>query len=315
MIFATITSVVLIINFKMDAVVESIGEQDTKLVLFRKDFFDLNIRDIINRKSLFIINYLGFTQGKIEEPRIVRIKDEENILLSNEKTIEIFSSTGKLIASKSIDQVLEAERIIDSCILDLNKDSCDEILLILGDTDKTYGKGFLVYSLDNGFKRVFYQSFEDMNPWKIQISDVDGDGNKEISITMFKETRFHPVMANRPYIYDWVDNSIFPKWRGSRLSKPFDDYIFQDIDGDGADELISIEILQNGNKIINSYKWKGFGFEGLVESNEYEDIMAVKRAMESNGKIHIYIKENDKNKWVALEYDGTRFIEQALIEN
>lgn len=315
MISCTIATVILITNFKVDTVVETVTVQDDKVIFITGELFSFNFKGVIRKRGLYTIKNLEFTKGQLEEPVILHVKDDKYILIRDEKTIEIFSSAGKLVTSKSIDQVLEGDRIISSCVSDLNNDFCDEILLILGDMDKEYGNSLIVYSFDDELQRIFYQSLESMNPWKIQTSDVDGDKSREIAIAMFKETKFHPVMANRPYLYDWIDNRIFPKWRGSRLSKPFDDYIFQDIDDDGADELISIETLQDGYKVVNSYKWKGFGFEGLAESNEYEDIMAIERSVTNHKQIYINVKEKNVNKWVTLEYDGKRFLEEAKIEN
>jgi len=35
------------------------------------------------------------------------------------------------------------------------------------------------------------------------------------------------------------------------LSKPFEDYVFSDLDGDGRDELLAIEYLVDGRKVLN----------------------------------------------------------------
>jgi hypothetical protein len=114
-----------------------------------------------------------------------------------------------------------------------------------------------------------------LNPWKVQCADVDGDGGLDISIGAYKTTPFHPVYAKRPFIYDF-NGSLEPKWLGSRLSKPFEDYVFEDIDSDGMDEIISSEILSNGKMLLNAYKWKGFGFEAMGCSGEYESISGIK---------------------------------------
>ena len=65
---------------------------------------------------------------------------------------------------------------------------------------------------------------------------------------------------------------IVPKWRGSRLSRPFEDFLLFDIDKDGTSEIVASEILEDGRALINSYKWRGFGFEGFLESEELDKI-------------------------------------------
>lgn len=309
-----IAFVILGINIQIDEVIKVTDNKGEEYSFFRIKLFDYNIHGVKRTNNLFSLRIISMGKEKIQIPKVITIDNQKHFLFVNENSFDIFSLTGEVVATKSIERVLE-ERIVTSCISDLNNDNTDEILFISGDIGQQYGKDFRVFSLNDGVKEVYFQSFETMNPWKVQTSDVDGDGNKEISIAMYKETKFHPVMGNRPYIYDWVDNNLFPKWRGSRLSKPFDDYIFEDIDDDGADELISIEILQNGGKVINSYKWKGFGFEGLVESKEYEDIFTVVKDKEADGQIYIHISEIEEHKWVALEYGSDGFIEKDTRES
>ena len=247
------------------------------------------------------------------EQALLRVDAKEYALTCLAGNLQVASLDGKTVMD-SMKVIMNNEKIVSYCISDLNNDSTDEILMIIGCNTSEFGRDFVVYSYDNGLHKVYDKSFEGMNPWKVQTSDVDGDGQLEISIAMYKKTKFHPIMAKRPFIYDWNDTSIFPKWRGSRLSKPFDDYIFQDIDQDGSDELLAIELLSNGNKVISAYSWKGFGFEVLIESNEYEDIFTIKKSAHFPDQINVYLQESSKSKWLALKYDATGFLEQAIVE-
>ena len=125
-------------------------------------------------------------------------------------------------------------------------------------------------------KEIYAYNCKELNPWKVQTSDVDGDGMTEIALAVYKTSPFHPVMAKRPFLYDWINGGIFPKWRGSRLSRPFDDYVFADMDSDGKDELVSAEHLADGGKVLSCYCWKGFGFEKIAESEGFEDISSIR---------------------------------------
>lgn len=116
--------------------------------------------------------------------------------------------------------------------------------------------------------------FTAIKPHKIQAGDVDGDGIQEIAICVYKTTEFHPVLARRPFFYRLVDGELESMWLGSRLARPFTDYTLFDVDGDGIDEIISIEYLENKNQVIAVYDWKGFGFEVRSLSDELEGTVA-----------------------------------------
>lgn len=155
---------------------------------------------------------------------------------------------------------------------DLTGDSNDELIVLTGDIKKEYGKEVIVFAIADSVKEIGRKDFEEFNPWKVIAGDIDGDGIDEISVGVYKKSPLHPVMDKRPFIYSLVNGKLQPKWRGSRLSRPFTDYCFYDIDGDGIDEIIAIELVADNKKRINSYKWKGFGFEGYLESKVYDDI-------------------------------------------
>lgn len=162
----------------------------------------------------------------------------------------------------------------------------------------------VIYSMEEDIL-IFRTDFAEFNPWKITMGDVDGDGIDDISIGVYKESPLHPVMAKRPFIYNFIDGDLKPLWRGSRLSKPFTDYDFIDIDGDGIDELISIEILSDDRRLINTYKWKGFGFEGYMESISLEELSDLK--IEEN-IAYVQVKEGKDNYLGKIILDNNNLI-------
>lgn len=183
------------------------------------------------------------------------------------------------------------EKVKDYDIGDIVGDGKEYLVVLTGDNKKEYGEEVIIFKMEEG-KEIYRKNFSSLNPWKIVIGDVDGDKIDDISIGVYKESPLHPVMAKRPFIYSFKDGKIVPKWRGSRLSKPFTDYGFYDIDGDGVDEIVAIEILEDNKKTINTYKWKGFGFEVYLESQDFEDIenLTVKE-----DTVYIQIKEGNRS--------------------
>lgn len=230
---------------------------------------------------LVILFLVFFARGKSSPSHIKIHKNKVTIYNDNEEII---------------DKHVLKEKIKDYAIGDINGDKQVELIILTGSSWIKYGKNLIIFSLEDEIKEIGRKDFTKLNPWKLAIGDIDGDGKDEISIGVYKKSPFHQVMAKRPFIYSFTEGKIQPKWRGSRLSRPFIDYNFCDIDGDGIDEIVAIETLQDNRKLINSYKWKGFGFEGYVESKSCDDI---KELIIEEGLVYIRVKE-EKDSYKGL---------------
>jgi hypothetical protein len=121
-----------------------------------------------------------------------------------------------------------------------------------------------------------------LNPWKLAVADVDGDGQREIAVGVWKKSPKDPVMAKRTFFYTWNGMRMLPKWLGSRLSRRFDDFALADINGDGWDELVSLEVAPKGRHRIAAYRWHSFGFAWL---GCRADLPGLTRLDSANGKV------------------------------
>ena len=90
------------------------------------------------------------------------------------------------------------------------------------------------------------------------------------------------------------DGRLQPVWLGSRLARPFDDYRLFDLDGDGVDEILSIESVQSGNRLLALYDWKGFGFEVRAISDEYQ------------GEVVFLNNTNTRQDEILVNIEGTQ---------
>lgn len=296
------------------------------LILFIKNSFTyVGIIDIItskNKTSFYTFGFFGFNMQVIkqsqkfgglkivelstkdlEHPKVLKNKDKKYIGFITEDAVRIYSLRGDILWEYKLTN--QDNYIFSNCIIDFNKDSFDEIFLITGKKNTKYGENLVILTLDDGIRVRMIQDMKGFNPWKVQTADVDGDKELEVSIGVYKKAEFHPVMAKRPFIYGLDEKGLFPKWRGSRLSRPFDDYIFSDVDGDGTDELLSIETLQDGKKIISAYKWKGFGFELFSESKSFDNIFSIIKEKEN---VHVRVKDNKYLYWGTLKYEGEKLL-------
>lgn len=255
-----------------------------------KYFFIYQIKslNLIGLKHGKLFKVLNINNKKIINSSILN-ENEKYFCIIRNKMIEIYDFLGN---RQYIYDYLD-KNIITGCVSDINIDGKPEILIILG-KGQIYGDELIIYSYSNILEEISRHSLLGLNPWKVLTCDVDGDGVREISIGVYKTSKFHPVMAKRPFIYSYNGKNLSPKWLGSRLSRPFDDYIFVDLDKDNMDEIVSIEVLKDNKKALNSYKWKGFGFEAIGESEEYIDISDLSCCKVDN-IISARVKEN--NTW------------------
>lgn len=172
--------------------------------------------------------------------------------------------------------VIEGNQEIPRQLLVITKRNTAADMML--DTGEAYGDDLKVYS---NFKiadqtpvllgepdEVF--DLSELKPMRVQAGDIDGGGVVEIAVCVYKTAKFHPVLAKRPFFYNIKDGELSSVWLGSRLARPFVDYILSDVDQDGIDEIISIERLENENQVIAIYDWKGFGFEVKTVSEEWQ---------------------------------------------
>lgn len=282
---------------------ELISKKRIVLILLNLVFVSTALITIQNRIIVFDNNYnatlLSYTVNR-----------SKYMAACSGNKINIYLDSGKILSQYE----LENEVVLSCAISDLDKDGRDEIILLTSKEAKQYGDNLLVlackdYEANNDgkanmiLKEIYRNHCEDLNPWKVQTSDVDGDGKTEISIGVYKTSPLHPVMAKRPFIYDWVNGGIFPKWRGSRLSRPFDDYVFLDLDKDGTDEIVSIEHTSSDDRVLTSYSWKGFGFDKTGESISFTDISSI--------QVELYNGEKT-NSIKARVKEGTNWLNKSF---
>jgi hypothetical protein len=213
--------------------------------------------------------FIGAGSGSPPEISALTSGHRKYAVLVSAQSVKIYDH-GKPVSGYQNEKQLET---ISSCIADYDGDGNDDLFLLLKRYGQEYGERLIIISC-NGPKaeKTYDESFQKVNPWKVQACDVDGDGKPEVSLGVYTVAKYHPVYAKRPFLYEFENHQLYPKWLGSRLSRPFDDYVFCDMNGDGKDELIASETTREGKKELNAYQWTGFGFESIGVSPAYDTI-------------------------------------------
>jgi dTDP-glucose pyrophosphorylase len=201
------------------------------------------------------------------------------------------------------------DNIVSWCVGDANNDGIDEILFIRGSNktnkkDELYGNSLSICDIKyidnikgNDVKNVdttFSINLESLKPMKVMVGDINGDGLNEISLCVYKSTKFHPELAKRPFFYLLEADKLVPVWRGSCLSRPFDDYELFDMDDDGIDEIVAIERLEDGKRLLAVYSWLNFGFVKDSESAGYDGGLSFKSTDNLGNKVKM-VTENGNN--------------------
>jgi poly-gamma-glutamate capsule biosynthesis protein CapA/YwtB (metallophosphatase superfamily) len=134
--------------------------------------------------------------------------------------------------------------------------------------------------LQKKFLQASLDGHDYYNPWKIELFDVDNDGNPEIILGAYKSTRYDEKLENRLFVFNREKDYIYPKWLGSKLAYPFIDFKIDKALGG----LILLEDRNGMNTFkIALYKWNGFGFDRDEIIGEITDSVNIKKLFQISG--------------------------------
>lgn len=119
------------------------------------------------------------------------------------------------------------------------------------------------------------------NFWDLSAGDVDGDGEEEVALCTYSRTARESEYKRRFFVYSWDERGdLYPRWRGSRLCRPYIWAGLADVTGDEQAELLSVEIGLRGGKLLMAYQWNQFGFWGLGHSEEWPYLQVVQPSVQ-----------------------------------
>jgi hypothetical protein len=147
------------------------------------------------------------------------------------------------------------------------------------------------------------------HPWKLAWARVAG--RRQLAVGVHKPTRLEPHPHNTLFLYDWDHGRLSPRWLGSRLSKPFTDFVFADLRGCGETDLVSLERLRDGRYCLVIYRWTGFGFQGEWQSPPFERMYD----LTAHGRIaRAWVEQHNERRLARFAWLGDAYGELAAKE-
>jgi len=167
--------------------------------------------------------------------------------------------------------------IIDTCPIRPPDGSDSLLVLTAADLSATQPRRSSLYLVDLTFPHASQRLSpeEYYNFWDVSVGDVDGDGAEDVALCTFSRTALTPRYARRFFIYSFDESGdLYPRWRGSRLCRPYETAFLADVTGDDAAELVSVEYGPGGGM---------FGFWGLGHSDEFAHMRLVRAPASAHG--------------------------------
>lgn|GEM_PF-653289 len=191
---------------------------------------------------------------------IMRAGFSGKTILVTRTSIEMYDSSGMLIDTVNINEHLE----IKDCCFVKDASTC-RLFAIVGKVNGEFGDFISQFKFtpESIIPECCIQDTKH-RPWKILTADIDCDSTPEIYIGACKINSLDKT-GNRLLLYKWNGTNLYPTYTSSKNLKSFIDFTLQDIDSDGLDDLIALEINKDGTKRIMVYQWLGFGFSGYRE--------------------------------------------------
>ena len=131
---------------------------------------------------------------------------------------------------------------------------------VLGDVEMTLTKPIFArfynkvsFTKDGVTKTRSFDGKYKHNIYKVDFGRVNDENKFDIAFGVYSIAPWHRKPSKRVFLYKVVNLELKPKFRCSRLITPMYDFILYDADGDGFDEVVSIESYK-GVYSVNIYK-------------------------------------------------------------
>ena len=216
-----------------------------------------HIRSISKITFLALLSLFKFSPAYADPSPARFINSQSQKYYLSQTTLTRYSSDGEQRIFRDSDPIYVCPigyRILDYDLITENQTQIMGVLFV-------NQKSTFLEILDLHNKaRIIIKNMTSYHPWKIRFVDVDRDSTSEVCLGVYKQSPLHPILAKRLFIYNF-QHGLQPKWLGSRLAHPFTDFDF--IIDEKKTILVTLEIDNQAQPILNAYEWDCFGFTSV----------------------------------------------------
>ena len=147
----------------------------------------------------------------------------------------------------------------------------------------------------NGKVHIYKDRYR-LNVWKAEAGAVTDEGVENVVLGVYNKSPFHQETEKRVFVYIVKNDELRPRYRASKLSTPFEDFVLYDVEGDGVIEIVTLDNIKGMNS-ISAYKLKKMTIYREYFSKNYECLS------ELNVNDGLYVKADGEAKKVVLSGD------------
>jgi poly-gamma-glutamate capsule biosynthesis protein CapA/YwtB (metallophosphatase superfamily) len=125
--------------------------------------------------------------------------------------------------------------------------------------------------------QLTWQSPPEWQVYDLALGDPNNDGRNELMLALLRPDS-SGALTSHPFVIGYRGGAYRQLWGGSAVADPILELELGDVNGDGVQELITVEERDSGLRAVTVWRWHGWGFSLLWRSLEanYNEMGLVK---------------------------------------